>query len=385
MAKTKKSITFSITQNGKELDRRKYTWDGKTKTLSTTENNLVLDFSDYHEVTFNTGSYCIFNTGSYCIFNTGYNCTFNTGSYCTFNTDYSCTFKTKSYCTFKTGNDCTFTTGSDCIFDTGSDCTFDTGSDCTFKTNYSCTFKTGSYCVFNTSSYCTFNTAWNCTFKTGSYCTFNTDYSCTFNTSSYCTFKTGSYCTFNTDYSTFNTGDNCVAIIRRDIFEVIKLSQNKEVQLCPGGIEGYVKDGYYYKDGKKQYKAIIADRILSEIINHKGNVYKVKNYSEEEITYLVKDGDIYSHGKTLEEARENLKYKISNRDTSMYKGYTLDTEVTLEQAIKMYRIITGACETGVKYFVENNELPEKMTVKELIEITQGQYGNRELVEFFEDK
>jgi uncharacterized cupin superfamily protein len=130
---------FSITQYGKELDKSKYSWNEKTKTLTTKENDLVLDFSDYFGVTFKTGDSCTFKTGSSCAFDTGSNCTFNTGS--------SCTFNTGSNCTFKTGYVCTFTTSHSCTFDTGSDCTFNTGDFCTFYTGYSCTFKTGGNCV----------------------------------------------------------------------------------------------------------------------------------------------------------------------------------------------------------------------------------------------
>ena len=65
---------FSVTQNGKELDKSKYVWDENNKVFSTKENNLVLDFSDYSEVTFKTGSSCTFKTGAYCTFKTGDNC-----------------------------------------------------------------------------------------------------------------------------------------------------------------------------------------------------------------------------------------------------------------------------------------------------------------------
>ena len=82
---------MKITQLGEALDKEKYIIDKKSKSFSTTEDNLVLDFSD----------------------------------------EYGWVFKT----------------GSDCTFDTGSDCTFDTGSDCTFDTGYGCTFNTGSNCV----------------------------------------------------------------------------------------------------------------------------------------------------------------------------------------------------------------------------------------------
>lgn len=342
---------FSVTKDGKPLDKSLYTWDEKTRTLSTTENNLVLDFSGLDN--------CAFKTGSICTFNTGHNCTFDTGWDCTFKTDYSCIFYTGSGCTFDTDWGCTFRTDSYC--------TFNTGHKCTFKTGLGCTFDTGDNCTFKTDWDCTFDTGYNCTFKTGSDCIFNTGYNCTFDTDAYCTFKTGS---------------NCV-IIRRDIFEVIKLAKDTTTQLAPCDISGYVKNGYYYKNGKKRYKAIIADGILSEIIKQRGNVYKVKNHGQNEITYLVKDGDIYSHGKTLKEAKESLIYKISNRDTTKYKDYTLDTKVSKKDAIQMYRCITGACEQGTRMFVESLEnIPESLTVKEIIDITKGQYGNDEFRKFF---
>ena len=51
----------------------------------------------------------------------------------------------------------------------------------------------------------------------------------------------------------------------------------------------------------------------------------------------------------------------------------------------MYRVITGACEAGTRYFVENNKLPNKLTVKQTIDLTQGQYGNEQFKMFFEEK
>jgi len=138
---------FSITKNGEPLNKSLYTRDEKTKTLYTNEIWLVLDFRDYSDCTFKTGYDCTFKTGYGCTFKTGSDCTFDTGSDCTFDTGYDCTFKTGYGCTFKTRSDCTFDTRSDCTFDTGSDCTFDTGYDCTFDTGYGCTFKTGSDCV----------------------------------------------------------------------------------------------------------------------------------------------------------------------------------------------------------------------------------------------
>ena len=97
---------FNVTQYGKILDAYKYRWNEETKTFSTNEGNLVLDFSGYYGVTFKTGSNCTFFTGSYCTFHTGSDCTFHTGDSCAFNTGSDCTFKTGYNCTFKTGKNC---------------------------------------------------------------------------------------------------------------------------------------------------------------------------------------------------------------------------------------------------------------------------------------
>ncbi len=123
-------MNFKVTQNGNILDKNKYNWDPETRTFSTTENNLVLDFSELNGCTFKTGSNCTFKTGFNCTFKTESDCIFRTGFNCTFSTGYNCIFKTGSGCIFKTGFNCTFDTGSDCIFKTGSGCTFDTGEKC---------------------------------------------------------------------------------------------------------------------------------------------------------------------------------------------------------------------------------------------------------------
>jgi len=195
-------MKYSITQNGTPLDKKLYTLDEDTKTFSSSEDNLVLDFKG--EIG------CTFNTGSDCTFNTDFNCTFNTGSDCTFNTDFNCTFKT----------------GYGCTFNTGSDCTFNTAFDCTFNTDFNCTFKTGSGC--------TFKTAFDCTFDTGSDCT-------------------------------FDTGSDCV-VIRRDVYEVIELKENVKIKLNEHSIKGYTEVGkekslsgqeVSVTIGDKNYKAII--------------------------------------------------------------------------------------------------------------------------------
>ena len=91
-------MSYSVTKNGIPLDPSLYTFNEETRTFSSKEDDLVLDFSLISGCTFKTGSGCTFNTNSYCTFKTSFDCTFDTGSDCTFDTSYDCTFKTGSGC-----------------------------------------------------------------------------------------------------------------------------------------------------------------------------------------------------------------------------------------------------------------------------------------------
>ena len=147
------------------------------------------------------------------------------------------------------------------------------------------------------------------------------------------------------------------------------------------------EDTYYTLYNHKFVEVEIIDNIKTIILQRKKNVIKGLFLNDLQPCYVVEKDGVYAHGATLKEAKESLIYKITDRDKSDYEDYTLDTEVTHEEAIKMYRVITGACEAGTRNFVENvlAEKKEKYTVKEIIKLTEGQYGNETLKEFMENK
>ncbi|MBQ2703158.1 MAG: hypothetical protein IJF63_04785, partial [Alistipes sp.] len=131
-------------------------------------------------------------------------------------------------------------------------------------------------------------------------------------------------------------------------------------------------------------KFIQADGIFQQLIERKGNVCHVKNIGSDKITYLVTDGNgKWAHGETIKEAKDDLIYKISDRDKSKYESWTTQTEVSFEEAIEAYRVITGACAAGTKGFVSSlPQLKDRYTIAEVIELTKGQYGHDEFVKFF---
>ncbi len=172
-------------------------------------------------------------------------------------------------------------------------------------------------------------------------------------------------------------------------------------------LEGAPKEvgSYFYCSGNPQLKELL-DKMPTQAI--RGDVYKwcgklwsffdgvqkevatirksgsLTVYKMEDGTYAVHDGEAYAHGETLKEAKADLIFKRTSKDLSEYKELTLDSKLPLEECIKMYRSITGACSLGTKEFCSKRKLKKAYTVREVIEITDGAYGNDKLKEFFKE-
>jgi hypothetical protein len=133
---------------------------------------------------------------------------------------------------------------------------------------------------------------------------------------------------------------------------------------------------------------LFADGLLSRIVDTKQSrggalVHTVVSVGKSKRSYCLEVDGTYSHGDTIREARESLLYKIGERDKSKYEGWTRDRKMTAKEAIESYRVITGACEGGVREFVrQNGKLKKTYTVKEVIGLTNGQYGHEEYKAFF---
>ncbi|RPJ58237.1 MAG: hypothetical protein EHM12_08110 [Dehalococcoidia bacterium] len=112
-------------------------------------------------------------------------------------------------------------------------------------------------------------------------------------------------------------------------------------------------------------------------------IYRTDN---EKLKYVVFDGEYYSHGNTLKEAKDDLIYKNSNRDTTPYEYWRQETgKIKTSELIQGYRAITGACQTGTKYFISSLSKKKKAyTIKELIILTKNQYGNELFVKFLKN-
>jgi len=131
---------------------------------------------------------------------------------------------------------------------------------------------------------------------------------------------------------------------------------------------------------------LLADGILTRILDvkYRGEleVFKVTRLGSNTESYCVRRGETFSHGATFKEAVSDLMYKVSDRDTTEFQTWTLSTSASKAKMIEAYRKITGACSEGTRHFVESQQIADKLTVKEVVELTKGRYGWEQFKDFF---
>ena len=103
-------MNIVVSNNGEIVSSGKYDWNTNTKTFSSNEDGLVLDFGSLENVTIKVRNSCTINSDSYCTINSGYSCTINSGYSCTINSGFICTINSGSVCTIKCGDYCTIRT-----------------------------------------------------------------------------------------------------------------------------------------------------------------------------------------------------------------------------------------------------------------------------------
>ena len=164
---------------------------------------------------------------------------------------------------------------------------------------------------------------------------------------------------------------------KREFHPALPIEKNTKLQKIQ-------EEPIFWKSNGVKY--IKVDDILSIIDSHHGNVYRTHQVGYDKELHIVTDGENnWAHGETLKEAKLDLIYKISDRDTSAYKNMSLDDTLTFEEAIVAYRTITGACSVGTRDFIEHR-LPEPhkktYTIEEIINLTDDEYGSDKFKEFF---
>ena len=142
----------------------------------------------------------------------------------------------------------------------------------------------------------------------------------------------------------------------------------------------------YLKDGTcVPGRYIYADGILTHIKRAKkmgAYTYYVGKIKDKNV---VSDGEFYAHCKDFKSGVTDIEFKKArDRGAEQYRSLTPDSVVKYEDAVVMYRIITGACQAGTQQFIDGLcEVKDEYTVREIITLTTGAYGGGTFKAFFE--
>ncbi|MDE7226295.1 MAG: hypothetical protein K2N49_05490, partial [Ruminococcus sp.] len=135
-----------------------------------------------------------------------------------------------------------------------------------------------------------------------------------------------------------------------------------------------------YVEGKYLY----ADGILTHIRKAKKSGLYTLYTGKIKGRNVVSDGKYYAHCDRFSDGIKDIEFKKArDRGSEQYRNLTLDSIVKKDDAVTMYRIITGACRQGTQQFLDNmTGFKEEYTVSEIIELTRGQFGSETFAGFF---
>jgi len=145
------------------------------------------------------------------------------------------------------------------------------------------------------------------------------------------------------------------------------------------------RDGYSIKSilGLPVYTI---DGVQTIITSIKGNVAKGKILNRDLTTtpcFIVKQGDMFAHGKTLHEAQTALGVKLFNdkpldeKIDAFIDKFANGVEYSARDFYDWHGRLTGSCPLGREQFVRDRgiDLDSSMTVTEFIQLTENEYGS----------
>ncbi|PCJ57323.1 MAG: hypothetical protein COA65_09700 [Rhodospirillaceae bacterium] len=115
-----------------------------------------------------------------------------------------------------------------------------------------------------------------------------------------------------------------------------------------------IQEPLTWKDGKY----ILIDDILSEIVKRRGNALQLKGLSSDDIIYAVTNGEFWAHGETLKQAKKDLIFKIVSQKLKNEPIYP-----NTMMGVNHFRLITGACDIGIRRWMKHNGIPFKIANK----------------------
>ena len=153
--------------------------------------------------------------------------------------------------------------------------------------------------------------------------------------------------------------------------------------------------GYGYGDGDGDgngcwiksvngHEIFIIDGVPTAIYTCRGNVAKgfVLNYFSPVPCYIVKNGDIFAHGRTIKEAEEALREKLlesMDEDEAIERfreHFKSGVKYKNSEYFEWHHYLTGSCRMGRENFCRNNnvDMDGESTPEYFITLTEHSFG-----------
>jgi superfamily I DNA and/or RNA helicase len=161
----------------------------------------------------------------------------------------------------------------------------------------------------------------------------------------------------------------------------------KDGKYIPIGGKADIVDGkkikarcWYIVENASWVEVDFSDNIFSRVLSTKGGVKKVKTDNGKILYVASDDKGNHAHGDSIKQALDELAFKVGSRDVEQFRNMPKDTKKTPSEWALVYRMVTGACQSGTKMFVESKgKLKAKYTLAEIIEQTKGAYGHDKFI------
>ncbi len=175
--------------------------------------------------------------------------------------------------------------------------------------------------------------------------------------------------------------DSATAKVRVATYDTTQVNRTDAAQIIPyspdPSFETWLERGYVSADG-------IVSKLVEQSKDGDTDVFKVADWRKKQ-SFVVRKGDKFSHGETLEEAKADLDYKLNGSDTTRFKTWNRKEAKPIGEMIVAYRAITGACSMGVREFIKGiPQLPKEISPEGVMAIIGGAYGASEFRSFFRE-
>ena len=129
---------------------------------------------------------------------------------------------------------------------------------------------------------------------------------------------------------------------------------------------------------------ITSERALGDAVVYRARYFGGGHLSQLKSCHLASVGERWAHGDTLEQAMRDVRFK------HMQSGFDAedlieDIKATGKITFNQYRLLTGACESGLRHGLEdmglNGDLDE-MSVDEALRRSRGKFGGEVLARLF---